>query len=358
MKRKNGRRHVVLMHHGMGDVVMALPMLSIVDASADTADEIDVIVKSDVEADLIRLCQWRHDLNIVSLQWSGSWSGWSTIRAALALRSTGVSTFLAPHAADSIAAAAFSRIIGAKLSIGPGGRFGRLGYKQQIEPGNEQKHKTLHYANYATAAGFNAAPPHCNPVLSPTLLEEAESLFSGSERGPRIVFAPMSSAIEIHKRWQLDNYLALGKALLDESDTTRIVVIGAPSERKELRELTSHFSEEKVALVTRPEIEHTLAHIKLADCVVSGCTGPMHLATLFDIPLVALYGPTDPFVTGPARGFFQVITSGLSCAPCYAPGFERGCEEPVCMTGIGVDKVLGSVKAALRQSTGPTGMAG
>jgi len=353
MTEAQAKKHAVLVHHGLGDVVMALPMLSIVDASAAESDQVHVIVKSDVEAQFIRLFPWHHDFEIVSLQWSGSWSWSHPFRVALGLRTKGMATFIAPHAADSAAAGVFSRIIGAARSVGPAGRFGGVGYSVCVSPDKTRRHKTRHYAAFAKAAGFDAPPERRAPVLSQQAQETARSVFSDDGVGVRVVFAPMSSPVETHKRWPFDRFAELGQALLDESPDIRIVIMGAPSEREELGTLAAQLDEKRTVLVTQPSIEQTMAQLQAADCVVSGCTGPLHLATLFDVPIVALFGPTDPTVTGPTGNSFEVITAGLSCAPCYAPGYERGCETPTCMTGISVERVYRSVMAALQLDESP-----
>ena len=65
--------------------------------------------------------------------------------------------------------------------------------------------------------------------------------------------------------------------------------------------------------------------MQLSACrgAVSVDTGPGHLAAALDIPLVALYGPTDPALTG-MRGRYRLISSGdhLPCIPCR----KRNCK--------------------------------
>lgn len=333
---------------------MALPMLTVVDSSAPMDDEIHVIVKSDVEAQLIRLYRWRHELKITSLAWKGSWQKWHPFRVAMRLRALRLDCFLAPHAADSLPAALFSKIIGARQSIGPAGRFGGFGYSTQVARPQDSDHKIERYSAYAMCAGFNESAGQCSLQLSDQAITKAEKLFGNASDNIRVVLAPMSSALELHKRWPLDSFAQLGQALLAHSTRIRIVILGAPAERADLEQLAVQLDPERTALVAQPSIEQTLAHLRVARCVVSGCTGPLHLATLVDVPVVALFGPTDPRVTGPTTRSVEVISAGLSCSPCYAPGFERGCDSPTCMTGIGVDQVSSAVLAMIDNGTHPT----
>jgi ADP-heptose:LPS heptosyltransferase len=55
-------------------------------------------------------------------------------------------------------------------------------------------------------------------------------------------------------------------------------------------------------------------------------TGPMHLAAAVDTRVVALFGPTAPWRTGPFGDGHQVIRTAPACSPC----FKRQCDEHRC----------------------------
>jgi ADP-heptose:LPS heptosyltransferase len=65
----------------------------------------------------------------------------------------------------------------------------------------------------------------------------------------------------------------------------------------------------------------------------------MHLAAAVDIPVVALFGPTAPWRTGPFGERHVVVRSEEPCSPC----FERICEDHRCMERITVEQVVDSV---------------
>ncbi|MCX8011853.1 MAG: glycosyltransferase family 9 protein, partial [Desulfobacterota bacterium] len=60
-----------------------------------------------------------------------------------------------------------------------------------------------------------------------------------------------------------------------------------------------------------------------------------HLAVAMETPIIALFGPTDPKLTGPYGGQHRVIASSIKCRPC----FKRKCYPAVCMKEITVEKV-------------------
>jgi ADP-heptose:LPS heptosyltransferase len=71
----------------------------------------------------------------------------------------------------------------------------------------------------------------------------------------------------------------------------------------------------------------------------------MHLASSLDVPVVGIFGPTDPFYVGPQNRRSIVVREEMECAPCYL----KGCEERRCMKNLGVKKVLDACEQLLRK---------
>jgi ADP-heptose:LPS heptosyltransferase len=83
-------------------------------------------------------------------------------------------------------------------------------------------------------------------------------------------------------------------------------------------------------LTGRTTIDDLVGVLAAADAVVTGDSGPLHLAIALDRPVVAIHGPTDPDICGPITGAGpRVVTLGadLPCRPCYT--LERTAECPL-----------------------------
>jgi ADP-heptose:LPS heptosyltransferase len=89
------------------------------------------------------------------------------------------------------------------------------------------------------------------------------------------------------------------------------------------------------------------AVLEQCSAVVSGDTGPMHVATAVGTPVIGLFGPTDPARTGPiGRGHTVLQAPGVDCVPCR----DRTCRNPrylECMDGITPEAVASAVAAKL-----------
>lgn len=99
----------------------------------------------------------------------------------------------------------------------------------------------------------------------------------------------------------------------------------------------------------RTDLRETCALLAAAAVLVTGDSGPMHLAAGVDTPVVALFGPTTRewgfYPEGPRD---VVLETGDACRPCSLHGSRRCAHSGRCMTGITPDAVF----AAVRRVTG------
>jgi ADP-heptose:LPS heptosyltransferase len=85
-----------------------------------------------------------------------------------------------------------------------------------------------------------------------------------------------------------------------------------------------------------------------AACVVTGDTGPMHLAVAVGAKIVALLGPTNPRWTGPYASDAIVLTRSLPCSPCKTAGrCPLRFDPPRCMDEISVEETAAAVATQL-----------
>ncbi len=62
----------------------------------------------------------------------------------------------------------------------------------------------------------------------------------------------------------------------------------------------------------------------------------MHIASAFGVPVVAIFGSTDPMHTAPPPTRSRIVRSPVQCAPCLL----RHCPiDHRCMTGVSVEDV-------------------
>ncbi len=96
-------------------------------------------------------------------------------------------------------------------------------------------------------------------------------------------------------------------------------------------------------LAPRTETLTQLGEIfRRCDLYIGGDTGPMHVASFVDVPVIAIYGPTDPVVNEPL-GRHMKIRKDVGCNPCRS----RNCKELHCLEAITVEDVFNGAKEFL-----------
>jgi ADP-heptose:LPS heptosyltransferase len=100
--------------------------------------------------------------------------------------------------------------------------------------------------------------------------------------------------------WNLENYIELAQKLKDANPRIQIVITGSTNEKflgkKFLKKVP-----DTIDLIGKTSIQSLAALMRYLRVFVTQDTGPLHVACSTDIPIVGLYGPTSPEVTGPYR---------------------------------------------------------
>jgi heptosyltransferase-2 len=83
-------------------------------------------------------------------------------------------------------------------------------------------------------------------------------------------------------------------------------------------------------------IRELMAAVKRCAVLLTNDTGPMHIASAFQVPVVAVFGPTDWRTTSPFGATHVIVRQPVDCAPCLL----RECPiDHRCMTWVSVDQV-------------------
>ncbi len=179
-----------------------------------------------------------------------------------------------------------------------------------------------------------------HPVLQEVPLPDPGPIWS-EHRKPRVVLVPGASRRGAIKRWPLRHWITLAGRLRDRCDLRWSL----GPEEEELRNWLPETS--GVAALPRLAFWRLAAALRQADCVVAPDTGPLHLAVVLGVPVLGLYGSSDPVVAGLPVGAGRVLRTGIACAPCR----ERACQRRQCMEELSPDLVFAALlEGAARES--------
>lgn len=149
------------------------------------------------------------------------------------------------------------------------------------------------------------------------------------------------------RRWGDDRFVEVARRLLKETDA-HILWFSEPGKSCDGPSLQRCHT---VSLGFRS----FLASLSQCRLLVCNDSGPMHLANLLDVPVVAVFGPQRPEWFGP-RGPDDrvVIRPEFSCRPCFDYCIF---DQPYCLRAIATDEVYTTIAGALRQPASRLGVA-
>jgi len=148
------------------------------------------------------------------------------------------------------------------------------------------------------------------------------------------------------KQWPAERYGHVAR-LLAKCGMQSVVNYG-PGEEDLAR--AAEASSEGAARAFQCSIGELIALTRRAKLFVGGDTGPLHLAAALKVPVVAIFGPTDPARNGP-YGTRSVVLRNPASMTTHA----RNPQTDEAMLGIGVEEVVNGAQSLLAGKTAEAG---
>lgn len=161
----------------------------------------------------------------------------------------------------------------------------------------------------------------------------------GYKNGRKLVIFNMGAAWET-KRWSPENWIKV----VDKMDNSTIfpLLLWGNEIEKDLARAVSDKTEARVAPFF--SLKEVISLIQEAALLVSGDTFALQAACALSVPVVGIFGPTNPRRNGPFSPRDTVVYSRLECSPCY----KRTCSTLECLEKISPDEVADSALQLLR----------
>ena len=139
----------------------------------------------------------------------------------------------------------------------------------------------------------------------------------------------------ITKRWDSDKLAALADRLI-RTYNAHVIYTGAAGDTSYINAIIALMKYPALNAAGNTTLKELACLISRARLFVTTDSGPMHLAVAVGTPVVALFGPTAPWRTGPYTERARIVRTQAPCSPCY----KRTCDSMICMNEIGVDQVM------------------
>lgn len=155
------------------------------------------------------------------------------------------------------------------------------------------------------------------------------------------------------KCWDKDQFVALIRQLSQVHPDARFLIFSGPSDEA-VNQYIMQDAPGGVVLVREPNLRQALAVLKRCRLFISNDSAIMHLAAALDVPVVALFGPTNWQRLRPWNQAHAIVRRDLPCMPCFQYSSRPlRCVANLnyaCMREILVEEVFETVERLLRET--------
>ena len=195
---------------------------------------------------------------------------------------------------------------------------------RKVERRGPPLHQAEHYLDLVRSLGVDAEVGEIALAGQPPI-ETAHSrmgLCPGAEYGPA-------------KRWLSERFAATAAALGGQW-----VLFGTKKDEEAGAAIAAELGDNCTNLIGETTLDELIEELRKCRLLLTNDTGTMHLATLLGIPVVAVFGSTEPSLTGPLGAKSLVVRHRVECSPC----FLRACPLDFrCMKAVSVEEVVEAI---------------
>ncbi|MDP2277990.1 MAG: lipopolysaccharide heptosyltransferase II, partial [Nitrospirota bacterium] len=211
-------------------------------------------------------------------------------------------------------------------------------------------HHIEYYLNILRQAGIDAEFSLPYIYLSLNERIRARDTLKGLKR-PVVGINPGASYGST-KRWQPEKFAEVTRKIISEFGGS-VVIFGGQSETGIAEEIASSpqllpLAARVLLMAGKTDLRELSALISECDTLLTNDSGPMHIGYAVRTPMAAIFGSTDPELTGPLGKGNIVIKKNIECSPC----FERTCgrNKMDCMDAITTDDVFDAIERSISKN--------
>jgi len=145
------------------------------------------------------------------------------------------------------------------------------------------------------------------------------------------------------KMWYPSNFIDFMRAIGKERPV-RFVIVGG-RDAIDINTLVAEGYPDAINLTGRTTIPELASVVGVCNLLVTNDSGPLHFASAFGVPTVAIFGPSNSKRYGPFGNPHIILQKDLSCVPCEEAQCPAG--QRTCIDLITVDEVLAAARKLL-----------
>jgi len=145
------------------------------------------------------------------------------------------------------------------------------------------------------------------------------------------------------KRWLPERFAEVA-AKISEQTSAQWILFGTKNDATIGGQIAAAIGDHCVNRIGQTALDQLIEELRECRLLLTNDTGTMHLAALLGVPVVAIFGSTEPRLTGPLGNGHVVLRHHVECSPC----FRREC--PIdfrCMKAVSAQRVADAVLSIL-----------
>ncbi len=242
---------------------------------------------------------------------------------------------------NSFSSALFFRLAGVPHSAGYGRDLrGGLLHERVPAPGPYAHHQDYYLGIVGHLAGdeIRGAFP-ATLVVTAAERERADRWLAeqGIRPGTPLLAVSPAAAYGSAKAWPPERFREVIRRWGESHPGAAVLLLGTAGERRGIAAVAAGLPGRVLNLAGSLSLRRSIAVLSRCRLFIGNDSGLMHIAAALGVPLVAVFGPTEPGRTAPLARRYRLLHRGADCAPCR----RRRCPtDHRCMTAIGADEVL------------------
>jgi heptosyltransferase-2 len=219
-------------------------------------------------------------------------------------------------------------------------------------PGEIPAHEKYYYLELIRRVGWLEKlqnVPQISLGVAPEALQAAEAKLqiAGARSGVPRIAVGAGASYGSAKCWPPARFAAALNGLVRERDAD-VILFGTSAESAVCSEIQSGLRVSAIDLVGKTAIAELPALLARCTTFLGNDSGAMHVAAAVGLPVVAVFGPTDPLGTAPVTLRHTIVQEKPYCSPCF---LRRCPTDHRCMTAIAPESVSAAVMQSLVQAS-------
>jgi heptosyltransferase-2 len=207
-------------------------------------------------------------------------------------------------------------------------------------PGEIPAHEKFYYLELLRRAGWLEFAPDESFIglcVSGEKGRSAEEFLhkSGARQGALRVAIGAGASYGSAKCWPPSRFAEVANRLQSELDA-EVILFGTAAEASVSAAISAEMRRPPVDLTGKTAIADLPALLSQCHLFIGNDSGAMHVAAAVGLPVVAVFGPTDPFGTAPVTPRCSIVQQRPYCSPCF---LRRCPTDHRCMTAVTTDAV-------------------